>query len=164
MPSPPERSRSARIARLTNSGNRTPRLASALSRAHARLFRATGGRFIGRWFGAPVMVLETIGRRSGQRRATPVLYLEAGNDLVVLASNAGSDKPPAWWLNLRDAGEGTVVLGGRRREVRPRVAEGEERAELWRRFCAMYPSADDYRDFTEREFPLVVLETASRQR
>lgn len=156
--------RSDRVARLTNRSNRTPRLASGLSRVHARLLRITGGRFAGRWFGAPVMVLETVGRRSGEPRATPILYLRDGERLVVLASNAGSHRPPAWWLNLRDAGEGTAVLAGRRWAVRPRVSEGEERAELWARFCAMYPAADDYRGFTDREFPLVVLEPTAHAR
>jgi deazaflavin-dependent oxidoreductase (nitroreductase family) len=133
-------------------------LARLGSRVHARLYRATRGRAGRRWFGAPVMVLETVGRRSGRPRATPVLCLRDGDDLVVLGSNAGMARPPAWWLNLRAAGEGVAVVGRERRRVRPRVAEGAERERLWRAFAAMHPQVDNYARYTDRRFPVVVLE------
>ena len=113
-----------------------------------------------KWFGAPVMVLETVGRRSGKPRATPVLYLRDGDRLVVMAANAGHDRTPSWWLNLREAGEGTAVIAGERRRVRPRIPAGEERERLARDYARMYPAADDYRGFTDRELPLIVLEPA----
>ena len=113
-----------------------------------------------RWFGAPVMVLETVGRRSGRPRATPILYLRDEDRLVVMASNAGHDSTPAWWLNLRAAGEGTAVLAGERWKVRPRIPQGEERQRLWKDFNRMYPAAEDYVGFTHREIPLIVLEPA----
>ena len=105
-----------------------------------------------------VVILETVGRKSGKPRSTAVLYLRDGDDLVVLAANAGADRTPAWWLNLRAAGEGVAVVRGERRRVRPRVAVGEERARLWRDFVRMYPPAAQYTGFTDREFPVVVLE------
>jgi F420H(2)-dependent quinone reductase len=128
------------------------------SRLHARLYRASGGRLGRKWFGAPVMALETVGRKSGKPRSTAVLYLRDGDDLVVVPSNAGSTRVPAWWLNLQAAGEGFATVRGERRRVRPRVAEGSERDRLWREFVRMYPQAEDYTGFTEREFPVVVLE------
>ena len=128
------------------------------SRLHARLYRATGGRVGGRWFGAPVMTLETVGRKSGKPRSTAVLCVRDGESFIVVPSNAGSSRVPAWWLNLRAAGEGTVVVRGRRHRVRPRVAEGEERERLWQTFARAYPQLDDYTRFTDREFPVVVLE------
>jgi F420H(2)-dependent quinone reductase len=129
------------------------------SRLHALLYRLTRGRFLPRWFaGAPVMVLETRGRRSGELRRSPVLYLRDGDALVVCASNAGAERTPAWWLNLREAGEGTVVVRSERTRVRPRVLEGAERERRWRAFAEMYPQLDIYTEFTERPFPLVALE------
>jgi F420H(2)-dependent quinone reductase len=113
-----------------------------------------------RWFGAPVMVLETRGRKSGKPRATPVLYLRDGDRLVVQAANAGNKSTPAWWLNLRAAGEGSVVIAGERHRVRPRIPEGEERERLRQEYAGMYPAAEEYREFTEREIPLIVLEPA----
>jgi F420H(2)-dependent quinone reductase len=131
----------------------------AWSRLHARLYRLTGGHFLPRWWaGAPVMVLETRGRRSGELRRTPVLYLRDGDALVVCPSNAGAPRTPAWWHNLREAREGTTVIGSERTRVRPRVLEGAERERLWRAFGEMYPQLDMYTEFTERPFPLVALE------
>ncbi|HEV2814062.1 MAG TPA: nitroreductase/quinone reductase family protein, partial [Solirubrobacteraceae bacterium] len=123
-----------------------------------RLYRASRGRLGRAWLGAPVMALETVGRKRGKPRSTAVLYLRDGDDLVVVPSNAGSSRVPAWWLNLEAAGEGHATVGGERRRVRPRVAEGEERDRLWREFVRMYPQAEDYTGFTERQFPVVVLE------
>jgi deazaflavin-dependent oxidoreductase (nitroreductase family) len=140
-----------------------PRFAALISRAHARLYAKTRGRFLPRWFaGAPVMVLETTGRKSGRSRASPVLYLRDGSNLIVVPSNAGSHNTPAWWLNLQDAGEGTVVLGGERRRVRPRPASASERERLWPQLVAMYPAVDDYLRFTTRAMPVVVLEPVDR--
>ena len=153
-------SRTAQIAEHSNwVVERHPRAQRAWSRLHARLYRLTGGRFLPRWFhGAPVMLLESVGRRSGRRRCNPVLYLEYGKDLVVLAANAGSDRMPAWWLNLSAAGEGTAVIGDRRRRVRPRPLEGPERERVWNAFAEMYPQAEHYTRFTDRPLPLVALE------
>ena len=102
-------------------------------------------------------MLETVGRRSGKVRRTPVIYDEQGEDLVVIAANAGSDRPPAWWLNLRDAGRAVVIHHGDRRDVVPRVTEGEERERLWKAFARMYPAVDEYTSFTDRELPVIVL-------
>ncbi len=94
-----------------------------------------------------------MGRRSGEPRATPVLYLRDGDALVVCASNAGAERTPAWWLNLREAGEGTAVVGSERTRVRPRVLEGAERERLWRAFAEMYPQLDIYTEFTRATVP-----------
>ena len=105
-----------------------------------------------------MLVLETVGRRSGQPRATPVLFVLQDGDPVLLAANAGARRTPAWWLNLRDAGRGVAVMGRERREVVPRVAEGTERHDLWSRLCETYPAAAHYPEFTDRELPVVVLQ------
>jgi deazaflavin-dependent oxidoreductase (nitroreductase family) len=152
----------ARAGRITNTGAKLP-LATAWTRVHAWLYRRTGGRFIPRWFGGPVMVLETVGRKSGRPRATPVIYLRDGRDLVVVAANAGSHRTPAWWLNLRAAGSGEVVIGGQRHRVRPRLAEPAERERLWPRLVELYPPNEDYVRFTDRELPVVILEPIRRE-
>ena len=127
------------------------------SHVHSLLYKASGGRLGGHWFGAPVMALETVGRRTGKRRSTAVLCIRDGDDFVVVPSNAGASRVPAWWLNLRAAGEGTAVVRGERIRVRPRVAQGEERDRLWKLFVGRYPQAEDYTRFTDRELPVVVL-------
>jgi F420H(2)-dependent quinone reductase len=133
----------------------------AMGRLHARLYRLSGGYLLPRWFaGAPVMVLETVGRRTGRKRATPVLYLRDGEAFVVLAANAGADRTPSWWLNVREAGAGEVIVGRRRIGVTPRLLSGAERDRLWRAFIKMYPQAEYYTRFTDRKLPLIALEPA----
>jgi deazaflavin-dependent oxidoreductase (nitroreductase family) len=147
----------SRWSRVLNAGTKGP-LSRWWTRLHAELYRRSGGRFLSRWFGGPVMVLEVVGRRSGRLRRTPLIRVEHGDSLIVVPSNAGSDRTPAWWLNLREAGEGWVVRGRRRHRVRPRVTAGDERRECWERFTAVYPALDDYTALTERRWPVVVLE------
>ena len=145
-------------ARLLNLGAKTGPAARLLSRLHARGYRRLGGRGLNRWAGGmPVLVLETVGRRSGRPRATPVIYWEDGDDLVVVAANAGAERTPAWFLNLMAAGKAVAVIRGERRPVTAHLASGEERARLWPRLASRYGGLDRYADFTEREFPVVVL-------
>lgn len=110
-----------------------------------------------RWFSRPVLVIETVGRRSGKVRRTPVIYMERADDIVVIAANGGSHHTPAWWLNLREAGRGRVTLHGESFDVTARVAVGAEREELWAEFAKGYPPVEEYVTFTDRELPVVVL-------
>jgi deazaflavin-dependent oxidoreductase (nitroreductase family) len=146
-----------RWSKLLNVSAKSP-LSRQFTRLHAELNARTGGRFLPKWFGGPVMVLEVVGRKSGQVRRVPVIRVTHGDGFVVVPSNAGSDRTPAWWLNLRDAGEGWVVYRGKRRHVRARVTEGVERERLWKRFTEVYPGLDDYATYTDREWPVVLLE------
>ena len=99
-------------------------------------------------------------RRQAQRTQTgnAGAVLRAGDALIVLAANTGADRTPAWWLNLRDAGSGEVLIGRRRVRVRPRVLAGAERDRLWRAFVDMYPQAEHYTRFTTRGLPLTALQ------
>lgn len=128
-----------------------------LTAAHVSAYRRSGGRVGGRLKGAPVLLLDHVGRRSGLRRTTPLLYLADGPDLVIVGSAGGREAPPAWWLNLRDAPETTVQVGSERRRVRARVAAGAERERLWGRLVEMFPDYDVYRRRTSREIPVLVL-------
>ena len=125
---------------------------------HIPLYRASRGRLFGRLDCAPVLLLTTVGRRSGRPRTAPVVYLAEGERLIVIGSNAGHSKAPAWSLNLEANPVAEVELGAERRNVLARVAEGEERAELWRKVNEMYSGFDDYSARTTREIRLFVLE------
>ena len=72
----------------------------AATKLHTFVYRATNGWLGGRIVGAPVLLLTTTGRRSGEERTVPLLYLEVGENLVVVASNGGTARHPAWWSNL----------------------------------------------------------------
>ncbi|HET6570253.1 MAG TPA: nitroreductase family deazaflavin-dependent oxidoreductase [Solirubrobacterales bacterium] len=122
------------------------------------LYRLSGGRLMGKVNEAPVLLLTTTGRKSGQRRTAPVVYLADGESYVVIGSNAGHSRPPAWSLNLKATPEAEVEVGRRRIPVRARVAEGEERADLWRRHNEQYSGFDEYEARTDRDIALFVLE------
>ena len=126
-------------------------------RAQAWLLLRTDGRIGRRFFGARVFVLEVVGRRSGTLRQVPLLYVENGDGWAVLAANGGNARPPAWWLNLRAAGRGHVVLGPRRVEVDAREATPEEHGRLFAALVANYPPVADYAGYTDRRIPVVIL-------
>ena len=130
----------------------------AIGKLNVPVYRLTRGRLMGRIGRAPVLLLTTTGRKSGQRRTAPVVYLADGDRYVVIGSNAGNARPPAWALNLRANPDAEVEAHGERRRVRARVAEGEERAGLWRRMNEQYAGFDDYRERTSRDISVFVLE------
>jgi deazaflavin-dependent oxidoreductase (nitroreductase family) len=87
-----------------------------------------------------------------------VVYLADGDSYVVIGSNAGHSRTPAWSLNLKATPEAEVEVGRRRVPVRARVAEGEERADLWRRHNEQYSGFDEYEARTDRDIAMFVLE------
>lgn len=129
------------------------RAVNMVTRMHVAAYRLAGGRLVGTWQGAPMLLLDHVGRRSGNRRTTPLLYLEDGEDLAIVASRGGSQAPPAWWLNLEAHPRTTVQVGARRREVVARIASPEEKAELWPRLVEMYSDYETYQRRTDREIP-----------
>jgi deazaflavin-dependent oxidoreductase (nitroreductase family) len=123
------------------------------------LYRLTGGRgMFGRIGRAPVLLLTTTGRKSGEPRTVPVVYLADGERLIVIGSNAGHGRPPAWALNLKANANAEIEVGRERRSVRARVAEDEERAELWRKANEQYSGFDSYERRTDRDIAVFVLE------
>jgi deazaflavin-dependent oxidoreductase (nitroreductase family) len=141
----------------------SPRLAhgpgsSAFSRTHAWLLRRSGGRLGRRFMGGDVLVLRTTGRRSGEPREAPMFYLPFRGGWAVVASNAASRRPPAWWLNLEASLDADAMVGDAWTPVRARRASDAEHDELWPRFVAMYSGYDRYAEIATREMPVVVLE------
>jgi len=119
---------------------------------------AERGRVGGRVGGGPVLLLTTTGRKSGQARTAPVLYLADGERFVVINTNAGNAKTPAWSLNLRADPEAEVEVGRKQLKVRARIAEGEERTDLWRRHMQQYSGWDYYESKLDRDPVVFVLE------
>ncbi len=106
------------------------------------------------------LLLTHVGRKTGRVLTIPLMYVPDGERFVVVGSNAGDAKPPAWWLNLQARPEARVQVGGRECAVRARLAQGDERARLWGALVAGYR---DYRRYERktagvRELPVVVLE------
>ncbi len=124
---------------------------------NSTVFRLSGGRLLGTYDGNPVLLLHHVGRRSGEERTTPLLYLRDADDLVIVGSMGGTPKHPAWFHNLRAQPATEVEVGRERRTVTARVADAEERAELWPRLVEHYPAFASYQARTEREIPVVIL-------
>ena len=121
---------------------------------HRFAYRISGGR-VG---GAGTLELRTVGRRTGEPRMTLLAYFADAGRYVVIASNAGASKDPAWFLNLTARPEAAVTVGGHRIPVRARAADGQERETLWHRIVIWNPSYRSYQQRTARRIPVVVLE------
>jgi deazaflavin-dependent oxidoreductase (nitroreductase family) len=133
-------------------------LLALITRLHRFIYRLSGGRVGANLRGSHMLLLEHVGRRTGQPRSTPLLYIEDGPRLVVVASNAGDDRPPAWWLNLKHKPEAAVQAGREHRRVRAREADASERERLWPVLEESHRNFADYRARTRREIPIVILE------
>jgi deazaflavin-dependent oxidoreductase (nitroreductase family) len=133
-------------------------LLALVTALHRFVYRASGGRLGSNLGGRPMLLLANVGRRSGALRHTPLLYVCDGDRYVVVASNAGDDRHPAWWLNLRERPETLVQVGREHVRVRARDATPEEAQRLWPRLEQHYAAYARYRRRTRREIPLVVLE------
>jgi deazaflavin-dependent oxidoreductase (nitroreductase family) len=130
----------------------------AMSALNVWAFRWSKGRIGGRFLrGAPVLLLTSTGRKSGQPRTTPLLYLRDGERLVVVASKGGFSTHPLWYGNLAANPRVEVELAGERRAMLARRANDAEKQALWPKLVAMYRDFDDYKARTDREIPVVIL-------
>ena len=127
------------------------------TKLHSFVYRATSGRLGGYLAGGPVLLLTTTGRKSGEERTVPLLYIRDGESFIVVASNGGTATHPAWWSNLKANPGATLEVGGRRLRVRAEEAGPEEKKRLWPRLVEMYGGYESYRRRTDREIPVVLL-------
>jgi deazaflavin-dependent oxidoreductase (nitroreductase family) len=151
------------LRRFAASGPGSWLFARLLHRIDGRVFRATRGRhtFSSLVSGLPVVFLTTTGARSGRRRTVPTLGFPSAEGLVVIASNFGQERHPAWYHNLRAHPEGEVAVAGRTRRFRAVEAQGEQRERIWREGLAIYPGWSAYeRRATNRRIAVFVLEPA----
>jgi deazaflavin-dependent oxidoreductase (nitroreductase family) len=127
---------------------------------HTAVYKASHGRIGGTAYGAPVVLIESVGRKSGKHRTHPLICLPDGDNLVVIASKGGVDRHPAWYLNLKADPETTAWWKGEKRSVRARDATDDEWARLWPMMVEAYPQYESYQGRTDRKIPVVVLEPA----
>ena len=122
-------------------------------------FRANGGKVKG-W--APLILLTTIGAKTGQHRIAPLMLVTDGNRILAVASKGGSPKHPDWYLNLLAHPEVTVEVGSEKFETTARILSGNEREHAFRRAVEVFPPYAEYQKKTEREIPVIALERSAK--
>jgi deazaflavin-dependent oxidoreductase (nitroreductase family) len=125
---------------------------------HTALYRWTGGRIGAKVPGFPVLLLTTTGRKSGTPRTAPLTYVPDGDACVVVASNAGEPRHPAWWLNLTANPRARIQRGSEVVDVVAREADGPERERLYAEFVRREPGYATYAQRTTRRIPVVILQ------
>jgi deazaflavin-dependent oxidoreductase (nitroreductase family) len=124
---------------------------------HLRVYRASGGRLLGRTSGMPVLLLTVAGRKTGAPHTTPLVYLDSGGRYVVTGSAGGSSVEPQWFRNLRKADRAVVEVGRQRTPVTVEIAPPQERQLLWEQLVRQSPGFGRYQAKAHRVIPMAIL-------
>ncbi len=120
-------------------------------------FRANAGRVGGNFQGSTLLLLKTTGKKSGEPRTTPLMYIADGERMIVIGSAAGADNHPAWFHNLMAKVRAVVEVGTEELPVRAELLTGDEHQRLWEKLIAARPGFAEYQQRTSRKIPLVAL-------
>jgi deazaflavin-dependent oxidoreductase (nitroreductase family) len=132
-------------------------LMGAFIALNVSLYRLSGGRLMGKMGAAPILLLSTTGRKSGQKRTVPLLYVKEDQSFALVASFAGAPKHPAWYSNIEANPNVELQVGRQRFLALARRASADEKARLWPKLVASYPRYEDYQKRTTREIPVVIV-------
>ncbi len=130
---------------------------SGWARDQAELFERSGGTEGNTLRGMPIVVVTSVGARSGKLRKTPLMRVEHGGEYALVASLGGAPQHPVWYYNLKQHPHVELQDGPVKRDYRAREVTGEEKAAWWERAVAAYPDYADYQQKTTREIPVFVL-------
>ena len=125
---------------------------------HVNRYVETGGEEGHDWQGTTVAILTTTGRKSGEKRSTPLIYQPYGDAYLLVASKGGDPDHPLWYQNLQADPEVELQVKGDRFRARARTATPEEKPDMWRVMTATWPAYDEYQKKTDRDIPVVVIE------
>ena len=135
----------------------TKHIVKWMSRINTWLYKRTDGKVGGKVLkGAPVALLTTTGRKTGEPRVSPLLYLREGDRVILVASQGGAANNPMWYLNLKANPKVTIQIKDQVLHLTARDATEAEKAEYWPKLVAMYSSFDDYQSWTDRVIPVVI--------
>lgn len=125
---------------------------------HVARYQATDGAEGYEWRGTTILLLSTVGRKSGRSYIHPLIYRDYGDDYLIVASKGGNPVAPDWFLNLEADPDVTVQIKGETFAARARVATADEKPAMWDHMLEVWPDYADYQSKTDREIPVVVLE------
>lgn len=132
-----------------------------MSKINTALYKRSGGKLGGKFLrGAPVAILTTTGRKTGEPRESPLLYLREGDRIILVASQGGRANNPMWYLNLKADPKVKFQIRDEVLHLVARDADPAERDEYWPKLDAMYPDFESYRSYTDREIPIVICDPA----
>ena len=126
-------------------------------------FRANGGKVGGPFTGKSLLLLHTVGAKSGQPRINPVACIRDGDCMVVIASKGGAPTNPDWYYNIRANPLVTVETGSEQFQARAAIAEEPERTRLYNQMVAMMPGFAEYQRRTTRVIPVIILTRMKRR-
>jgi F420H(2)-dependent quinone reductase len=127
------------------------------AREQAETYEATGGADANTLRGVPIIVLTSVGARSGKLRKTPLMRVEHEGEYAVVASMGGAPKNPTWYHNLKQNPHVELRDGPEKKDYLAREAAGDEKATWWKRAVAVWPDYQEYQERTDREIPVFVL-------
>ena len=143
------------------------KIIKTMSKVNVVAYRWTGGLLGSKWRagsafprGIPVLLLTTIGRKSGEPRTAPLVFIEDGVNVIVVGSQGGLPKDPLWYKNLKANPECRVQIKRRKMKMKARTASPDERERLWPKLVAHYPDFVSYEAWTDRLIPVVICEPA----
>ena len=125
---------------------------------HVDAYEESDGEHGYHWRGTTILLLTTVGRKSGEKRTTPLIHRTDGERYVIIASNGGATDHPAWFKNFSANPSVEIQVKAEKFPVSVSIAEGEERERLWKLMTEVWPDYDSYQENTDREIPVVVLE------
>jgi deazaflavin-dependent oxidoreductase (nitroreductase family) len=126
------------------------------------VYRWSGGKRLGHIRGMPVLLLTTVGRKTGKTRVTPVVYIRDGANYVIIAANAGADRNPSWFANLQANPQTTIEVDDTTLTVNSHKASTVEKARLWAVLVEKASFFEGYRKKTARDIPVIILQPLTR--
>ena len=124
---------------------------------HVVIYRMSGGKFANEIANMPILLITTVGRKSGKPHTNPVVYLQDGQDYLVTASVAGKDWHPSWYFNLQNRPQATIKVGAKTFDVKATIITGDERTRLYEKFKAASSNFEKYEKATSRVIPVIRL-------
>src|SRR5688572_19006747 len=130
---------------------------------HVAVYRVSSGRFANRIANLPILLITTVGRKTGKSHTNPIVYIRDGADYLVSASVGGMDWHPAWYWNLKNHPEAKIQIANNTFNIHATIVEGEERQQLYEKFKAASANFEKYEKSTSRLIPVIRLRLISNQ-
>lgn len=127
-------------------------------RFHRWIYKISDGRIGSSLFGNKILRLTTTGHKSGKTRTILIYTFPYGGSYVIVGSNLGAERHPAWYLNLQADPIAEIQVGRKRLNVKARTAVGPERQQLWAEIIRQEKAFGEYKDQTGRQIPVVILD------